>query len=68
MVPELSRSADHLCHGDEQQGTENDNEDDNEYIKGPLLKTPDYLNCGYVKFSFVIRRREIPFDIESFPD
>lgn len=47
MVPELSRSADHLCHGEEQQNLDNNNEDDSaEYSKGPFLKTPDYINRG----------------------
>lgn len=36
MVPELSRSADHLC----QQKINEEGEDD--YFKGSLLKTPDY--------------------------
>lgn len=38
MVPELSRSADHLC---QQKINEEADEDDN-YFKGNLLKTPDY--------------------------
>lgn len=46
MVPELSRSADHLCHGEEQQNADNNNEDSNEYLKGPFLKMPDYANRG----------------------
>lgn len=46
MVPELSRSADHLCHGEEQQNTENSNDDSNGYSKGAFLKTPDYVNRG----------------------
>lgn len=47
MVPELSRSADHLCHGEEQQNFENNNEDGSaDYSKGPFLKTPDYANRG----------------------
>lgn len=48
MVPELSRSADHLCHGEEQQNIDNNNGDGNDYSKGPFLKTPDYANRGYV--------------------
>lgn len=47
MVPELSRSADHLCHGEEKQNIDaNDNVES--YAKGPFLKTPDYMNHGYV--------------------
>lgn len=47
MVPELSRSADHLCHGEEQQNFENNNDEDSgDYSKGPFLKTPDYANRG----------------------
>lgn len=50
MVPELSRSADHLCHGEEQQNIENNNATANTgtnvYYKGALLKTPDYGNRG----------------------
>lgn len=46
MVPELSRSADHLCHGEEQQNTDNNNGDSHDYSKGPFLKTPDYANRG----------------------
>lgn len=38
MVPELSRSADHLC---QQKINEEENED-GDYFKGNLLKTPDY--------------------------
>lgn len=51
MVPELSRSASdlkHLCHGEEQQNAENNNDDGNEYSKGPFLKTPDYGLRGLV--------------------
>lgn len=45
MVPELSRSADHLCHGEEKQNIDaNDNVES--YAKGPFLKTPDYMNQG----------------------
>lgn len=46
MVPELSRSADHLCHGEDQQNVENNNADGHEYLKGPFLKMPDYGNRG----------------------
>lgn len=53
MVPELSRSADHLCHGEEQQNTDNNNGDSNDYSKGPFLKTPDYANRGLVQFSLL---------------
>lgn len=53
MVPELSRSADHLCHGEEQQNAENSNDDSNGYSKGAFLKTPDYVNRGYVHVSAI---------------
>lgn len=43
MVPELSRSADHLCHGEEQQNIDNNNAASESYAKGAFLKTPDYL-------------------------
>lgn len=46
MVPELSRSADHLCH----EANANDGDCDEktaEYYKGNLLQTPDYVNKGY---------------------
>lgn len=39
MVPELSRSADHLC---QQKINEEEADEDTEYFKGNLLKTPDY--------------------------
>lgn len=61
MVPELSRSADHLCQGEEQQNAENNNSsnaniatgsgdggNNHYYYKGSHLKTPDYINRGYV--------------------
>lgn len=38
MVPELSRSADHLC----QQKINEETDENAEYFKGNLLKTPDY--------------------------
>lgn len=38
MVPELSRSADHLC----QQKINEEADEDTDYFKGNLLKTPDY--------------------------
>lgn len=38
MVPELSRSADHLC----QQKINEEADEDGDYFKGNLLKTPDY--------------------------
>lgn len=38
MVPELSRSADHLC----QQKINEEADEDTEYFKGNLLKTPEY--------------------------
>lgn len=52
MVPELSRSADHLCHGEEQQNADRNNDDADSYAKGPFLKTPDYMNQGYISHSF----------------
>lgn len=39
MVPELSRSADHLC---QQKINEEEGDEDGDYFKGNLLKTPDY--------------------------
>lgn len=39
MVPELSRSADHLC---QQKINEETDEEAVDYFKGNLLKTPDY--------------------------
>lgn len=50
MVPELSRSADHLCQAEQTNendaaaGTENAN--NSNYYKGPMLKTPDYVQRG----------------------
>ncbi len=38
MVPELSRSADHLCQEDEFDGNGNQSS----YYKGSHLQTPDY--------------------------
>jgi hypothetical protein len=38
MVPELSRSADHLC----QQKINEEADEESDYFKGNLLKTPDY--------------------------
>lgn len=50
MVPELSRSADHLCQEDDKK---NDSESKSpSYIKGNLLKTPDYALRGYTHFFF----------------
>lgn len=53
MVPELSRSADHLCQGEHQQNIQNNNaasrnygEGTSNYYKGKLLKTPDYAQSG----------------------
>lgn len=40
MVPELSRSADHLC----QQKINEEADEDADYFKGNLLKTPDYAS------------------------
>lgn len=42
MVPELSRSADHLC----QQKINEEADEDGDYFKGNLLKTPDYTSRG----------------------
>lgn len=55
MVPELSRSADHLCQAEHQQNNEMDtpagieNANNSSYYKGPKLKTPDYGRRGYVE-------------------
>lgn len=51
MVPELSRSADHLCQGEQQSGDnrnadEQNDEETNDYYKGVLLKTPDFAQRG----------------------
>lgn len=43
MVPELSRSADHLC---QQKINEEADEDNVDYYKGNLLKTPDFRGKG----------------------
>lgn len=59
MVPELSRSADHLCHSEEQQNIENNNTpvrtgtNCSGYYKGALLKTPDYTNKGYIILYYI---------------
>lgn len=72
MVPELSRSADHLCQGEEQQNTENNNNSNTNvatgsveggpntyYYKGSHLKTPDYTNRGYVPIAIkIIKKRK----------
>lgn len=42
MVPELSRSADHLCHEEEQSMNNSENKQQG-YYKGNLLKTPESL-------------------------
>lgn len=42
MVPELSRSADHLC----QQKINEEGDEDGDYFKGNSLKTPDYSTRG----------------------
>lgn len=42
MVPELSRSADHLC----QQKINEEADEDGDYFKGNLLKTPDCTPRG----------------------
>lgn len=42
MVPELSRSADHLCqHPEQDEPDENSENRSPNYCKGNLLKTPD---------------------------
>lgn len=46
MVPELSRSADHLCQEDQDQNNGNNENSTKGYHKGPHLKTPDYSNRG----------------------
>lgn len=46
MVPELSRSADHLCQEDQDQSNANNENSTKGYYKGPHLKTPDYSNRG----------------------
>ena len=45
MVPELSRSADHLCQQRINE-EENENAENGDYYKGSNLKTPDYTNRG----------------------
>lgn len=70
MVPELSRSADHLCqeedaenHADESSpmatAANNGNSSvlasaTQDYYKGPCLKTPDYSNRGYIYYELNI--------------
>ncbi|XP_055691930.1 uncharacterized protein LOC129794983 isoform X2 [Lutzomyia longipalpis] len=56
MVPELSRSADHLCHegegkdarkeGSNQGGTTETGNVSPNYHRGPFLRTPDYATRG----------------------
>ncbi|XP_059607515.1 uncharacterized protein LOC132255475 [Phlebotomus argentipes] len=48
MVPELSRSADHLCHEGEAKGERKENASNLSpgYHKGPFLRTPDYTTRG----------------------
>lgn len=50
MVPELSRSADHLCQQPEEQDEEpNDENRSPNYCKGNLLKTPETVKgLGYL--------------------
>lgn len=45
MVPELSRSADHICPDGELNESDADSKT-NEYFKGHLLQTPDYTTKG----------------------
>ncbi|CAO1411630.1 unnamed protein product [Diamesa serratosioi] len=45
MVPELSRSADHLCQQRINE-EENENAENGDYYKGCNLKTPDYTSRG----------------------
>lgn len=47
MVPELSRSADHLCQQRiTEEGDESEMNESSNYFKGNLLKTPDYTSKG----------------------
>lgn len=49
MVPELSRSADHLCQAeqtDDGAAAGRENVNNSSYYKGPMLKTPDYVQRG----------------------
>lgn len=50
MVPELSRSADHLCRGGDNSNIRNEMNGINltEYYKGTTLKTPDCISRGYI--------------------
>jgi hypothetical protein len=49
MVPELSRSADHLCQQRiNEEGDENDMNNLSNCYKDNLLKTPDYTSKGYI--------------------
>lgn len=48
MVPELSRSADHLC---QKKYPQNNDNTDQSYIKGNSLKTPDFMTKGLI-FNF----------------
>ena len=45
MVPELSRSADHLCQDEDPNNANNENNSKG-YYKGHHLKTPDFTNKG----------------------
>lgn len=51
MVPELSRSADHLFHDEEEES--NRDGKSSGYYKGNLLKTPESL-AGCVENLFVV--------------
>lgn len=54
MVPELSRSADHICPDGEI--TESDAESKtNDYYKGHLLQTPDYTGKGWEISAFKMK-------------
>lgn len=46
MVPELSRSADHLCQDDQDPNNGNNENATKGYYKGHHLKTPDYSTRG----------------------
>ena len=60
MVPELSRSADHLCQDEDGRmaaGSTTMIGDVNgspSYCKGNLLRTPDYAARGYSQYRYLI--------------
>lgn len=61
MVPELSRSADHLCQKNYPQNNDNTDNNNQSYIKGNSLKTPDFMTKGLI-FNFSVYKQ-----IHSFP-